>query len=90
MRFFLVGKKERYIVYVAGVCVLLFIVCFLLRSFGVIAISKSNRLLPIYKVSTSDNKLAISFDACWGDETLKHNDIIMEWLAKGGNYYALG
>lgn len=59
------------------------------------AVSKSNRLLPIYSVKTEEKKLSISFDAAWGNEDTeqlitilkKHNIkatffLVGEWVDK--------
>ncbi len=42
-------------------------------------VSASDRLLPIYSVETDEKKIAISFDAAWGDE---FTDDILEILDK--------
>ena len=37
-----------------------------------VAVGVSARQLPIYCVDRDDNKVAISFDAAWGDAILRH------------------
>lgn len=34
--------------------------------------SRQERLVPIYYVETEEKKVAISFDASWGDSTILH------------------
>ncbi len=49
----------------------------------VLTASTINKELPIYSVETSDKKVAISFDAAWGDGyTLKILDILDEYNVK--------
>lgn len=54
-----------------GLLALTFFVIILMLSFmdsrGVVAIfAPADRLLPVYRVNTPDNKVSISFDAAWG------------------------
>lgn len=63
------------------VALLLFCMAFFVcaaGSYGVFALTKK-RLLPIYSVERSDQKIAISFDCAWGTE---HTDDILDELDK--------
>lgn len=49
---------------------LLLVAGILMKSFGkeyVATIANSEKKLPIYCVDRNDNKIALSFDAAWGD-----------------------
>ena len=35
-----------------------------------------NKKLPIYSVQTTENKVAISFDAAWGADNTKHYECV--------------
>lgn len=49
------------------------------KAYTIYTANTVKRLLPIYSVDRSDNKIAISFDCAWGVE---HTDEILENLAK--------
>ncbi len=53
------------------------------RSVRAVQTSAPNRALPIYNVKTDEKKVAISFDAAWGnEETQKLIDILAEYNVK--------
>lgn len=52
---------------------------FNVREEGIIGVFSSTKRLPIYSVQTEDKKIAISFDAAWGDE---FTDDILDTLDK--------
>ncbi|WP_411675921.1 polysaccharide deacetylase family protein [Caproicibacter sp.] len=53
------------------------------RSVQAVQASSTKRLLPIYNVKTEEKKIAISFDAAWGnEETQTLIDILKEYNVK--------
>jgi len=68
MKVYFISKRERLTVCVVGICLLIFAtILFLnLNSMDTVTASGSEKLLPIYKVGTDEQKVAISFDASWG------------------------
>ena len=56
MRVFVVGKRERK--WAATIGAALFILAILIP----IGVSAGNKLLPIYRVQTEENKIALTFD----------------------------
>ena len=64
MRFFILTKKHLCML---GCAVLALVVGMVL---SINAMAKTERLLPIYRVETSEKKVALTFDAAWGaDDT---------------------
>ena len=56
---------------------------YLETTYLVSSVTKTVRLVPIYKVDTKDNAVAISFDASWGAEhTLDILDILDKYQIK--------
>ncbi|GAB6086817.1 polysaccharide deacetylase family protein [Alkaliphilus crotonatoxidans] len=69
MRLFILPKKNVILVLVLLVIIagiLIYFTGFRELALGVFA--PQNRVLPIYSVETEEKKIAISFDAAWGDE----------------------
>ena len=69
---FLVIRK-RHLVLAAGLMLALTIF-WAVNSPPSVAASVATRQLPIYCVDRSDNMVAISFDAAWGEVILRHKD----------------
>lgn len=59
MRVFVVGKKERKQGILLGAAMLILAILIPL------GVSASNKLLPIYRVQTNENKIALTFDVAW-------------------------
>lgn len=75
-------KKYKLIVCSAVICMLLAVV--LSVSIGVVKLDTvfgEGKKLPIYSVATNEKKIAISFDAAWGNE---HTKPILDILDKYG------
>lgn len=64
MKIFLI--RRRHLMLFAGVLVA-FAVFWVVNAPASVAVSVATRQLPIYCVDRSDNMVAISFDAAWGD-----------------------
>lgn len=78
---FIMIRKSTLITFII-IIVLLFSVIPILGE-RVLMASGANRRLPIYSVQTGEKKIAISFDAAWGDEyTLKVLDILDKYNIK--------
>ena len=74
MKFFIITKKQIAL----GIAVLICATVAVISS--VSAFAGSNRKLPIYCVDTPDKKIAISFDAAWGnDDTHTLIEILKEY-----------
>ena len=74
-------KKHISILLPIFVCSILFVTIYFQMTSGVISVSNTvnGKELPIYCVDTKEPKIAISFDAAWGnDDTVR----ILEILAK--------
>ena len=69
MRVFLLRK--RHIALMAGI-VLTIAIFTAVNLPAAVTTAASTRQLPIYCVDRADNKVAISFDAAWGDAILRH------------------
>ena len=85
MRVYFISKKERLIACVVGICLLILATILFLNPSptDTVAASGSEKLLPIYKVGTDEQKVAISFDASWGaTRTGKILDILDEFEVK--------
>ena len=81
---FFVFKKSKFVIIslLFSLVVVLSLVCV---NVGATAVyyNKPSKLLPIYSVKRSDNKISISFDAAYGDDyTLKILDILDEYNVK--------
>ncbi len=82
MRFFILTKKR---IITVLFCLLAGTLAVIIAFQGVAAItaSASKRLIPIYCVKTNDKKIAISFDAAWGnEETQTLIDILNKYHVK--------
>lgn len=82
MRIYVFSKRVIAIALVVILVVTGFIIYFsgFSRSLaGIAAVFSPQRRLPIYSVETADKKIAISFDAAWGDE---FTDAILDTLDK--------
>ena len=80
MRFLCLGKRDfAFLALATALCVLLISQV----SYGVRAVSgkATERKLPIYSVQTEDKKIAITFDAAWGNSD---TDRLLEVLKKHG------
>ena len=75
MRVFVVGKRERK--WAATIGAALFILAILIP----IGVSAGNKLLPIYRVQTEENKIALTFDVAWEADDLED---ILDVLAEHG------
>ena len=74
MRFFIVTKKQIALATALIVCAVIAIAS------SVSAFAGSERRLPIYSVDTNEKKIAISFDAAWGnDDTHTLVEILKEY-----------
>lgn len=82
---FVVLKKRTVIGAMA--LIIAFILCFVgLTQTGATAVffSKSARKVPVYRVDTTEKKVALTFDAAWGaDKTQGIIDILNQYGAKG-------
>ena len=74
MRYFIITKKQIALATAVVVCAVLAVVT------SVSAFAGTNRKLPIYSVDTAEKKIAISFDAAWGnDDTHTLVEILKEY-----------
>ena len=74
MKFFIITKKQIMLC----LCLVLAITAAAIGSVSVFA--NSDRKLPIYCVDTAEKKVAISFDAAWGNDDTQHLiDILKEY-----------
>lgn len=82
MRVFTVTRKTLLVVlFCALAAVLAVVLC--VRGVQAVQTSASKRLLPIYNVKTQEKKVAISFDAAWGnEETQTLIDILKQYNVK--------
>ena len=77
-------KTIRSVAAFAAAIILIAALAFAAKTSGAYAIAvngKSKKLLPVYSVERSDNKISISFDCAWGVE---HTDEILDALDKFG------
>ncbi|KUO52846.1 MAG: hypothetical protein APF76_14560 [Desulfitibacter sp. BRH_c19] len=83
MRLYYIGRREKFIACIVSICILLVALSFYLKPWEAVTSSRSNRLLPIYKVASEEKNLAISFDASWGaTRTDRILDILDEYEVK--------
>ena len=82
MRVFTVTRKRLLIVlFCTLAAVLAAVAC--VRGVQAVQTSASKRLIPIYNVKTEEKKIAISFDAAWGnEETQSLIDILKQYNVK--------
>lgn len=82
MRVFTVTRK-RLLAVLFSVLALVLAAAVGVRGVQAVQASASKRLLPIYNVKTEEKKIAISFDAAWGNEqTQTLIDILKEYNVK--------
>ena len=62
--------RKRHLMLAAGLLIA-FAVFWVVNAPATVAASVATRQLPIYCVDRSDNMVAISFDAAWGDVILR-------------------
>ena len=84
MRYIVITKKH----------ITIFCCCFMASIFAIICsvgvLANSSRKLPIYCVETDAKKVALSFDAAWGnDDTEELIDILKEYDAKA-TFFVVG
>ncbi len=83
--------KKTAVLLIAGV--LVFLSVFMLNSVG-IAVAGTyftvGRLLPIYSVQTSENKLSISFDAAWGADKTREIMSICDSYGVKATFFLVG
>ncbi|MBO7519537.1 MAG: polysaccharide deacetylase family protein [Clostridia bacterium] len=74
MRFFIITKRQIALATALIVCAVIAIIG------SLSAFADRDRLLPIYSVDTNEKKIAISFDAAWGnDDTHNLIEILKEY-----------
>ena len=74
MRYFIITKKQITLAIAVVICLTLAVIT------SVSAFAGANRKLPIYCVDTDSKKIAISFDAAWGnDDTHTLVEILKEY-----------
>lgn len=82
MRVITVTRKRLFTILFCSLAIVLAAVVGV-RGVQAVQTSASKRLLPIYNVKTDDKKIAISFDAAWGnEETQTLIDILKEYNVK--------
>jgi polysaccharide deacetylase family sporulation protein PdaB len=82
MKVMVLTRKRILTVLVCALCAVLGVVIGV-RGVSAVQASAAKRLLPIYNVKTDEKKIAISFDAAWGnDETQSLIDILKEYNVK--------
>lgn len=84
MKYIVITKKHLMIIASCFVSLVIAVIC----SIGVLA--NSDRKLPIYCVETNEKKVALSFDAAWGnDDTETLINILKEYDAKA-TFFVVG
>lgn len=74
MKFFIITKKQIVLATAVLVCAVIAVVT------SVSAYANTNKKIPIYSVETSEKKIAVSFDAAWGnDDTHTLIEILKEY-----------
>ena len=74
MKFFIITKKQIVLATAVLVCAVIAVVT------SVSAYANTNKKIPIYGVETSEKKIAVSFDAAWGnDDTHTLIEILKEY-----------
>lgn len=79
MKFFVVSKKSIILTIIICIIVIFSLLFFNDISYKVLETLAPNKLIPIYSVETEEKKVAISFDAAWGD---RYTEGILETLDK--------
>lgn len=80
-------KSQSYLIYRVGIVVLLLVISISIinknKDFSLVNVFSTTKELPIYSVARDDKKIAISFDAAYGDEyTLDILDTLDEYKVK--------
>ena len=84
MKYFIITKKHLMIVSAVGLSLIFAIVC------SVSAFAGGERKLPIYCVDSEEKKVALSFDAAWGnDDTEQLIEILGKYDAKA-TFFVVG
>lgn len=81
MKIFIISKNTIIISLVLIIAIIMGCLYFYDISYRVMSALASDKLLPIYSVETEEKKIAISFDAAWGD---KYTEGILDILDKYG------
>lgn len=68
MRIYVLRKRILFIVFLVVIIIFIFLFSIFLKNKNIVGVFSSEKKLPIYSVETEDKKIAISFDAAWGDE----------------------
>lgn len=68
--FFISKKRFKKIFWMAVLVFAIFSWQFFTQNLTIPILGRQTRLVPIYYVDTTEKKMAISFDACWGGSTL--------------------
>ena len=84
MRYFIITKKQIALSSAFLVCAIIAIVS------SVSAFAGSNRKLPIYSVDTADKKIAISFDAAWGNDDTHNLVKILKEYKVPATFFVVG
>lgn len=79
MKLYIVKKRTLLIILSIVILIIGFVFSISIKKEGVIGVFSKQKRLPIYSVETGDKKIAISFDAAWGDE---FTDDILDTLDK--------
>ncbi|WP_432408604.1 polysaccharide deacetylase family protein [Wukongibacter sp. M2B1] len=79
MKLFVISKRRTIFTIIFSVIIILGALFFNDISYKVMATLATDKLIPIYSVETEEKKIAISFDAAWGDS---YTDGILETLDK--------
>jgi hypothetical protein len=70
MKIYILQKRAILVTLCIIVVLIGFIFSMIIKNKGMIGVFSNQRRLPIYSVETKDKKIAISFDAAWGDVIL--------------------
>jgi len=68
LKVLIISKKSIFILAIILLIAIIAILFFFDIGNRVVSVFSPNKLLPIYSVETDEKKIAISFDAAWGDE----------------------
>jgi len=89
MRYIIITKKTIIICGAVILAIALFFCIFKVNEEFVIANTK-NKLLPIYSVQRNDKKIAISFDAAWGNEDTEQLISILKRFNAKATFFVVG
>lgn len=68
MRIYILQKRTLFIILCIIIIMFTALLSIFIRNQDIAAVFSSQKKLPIYSVETEEKKIAISFDAAWGDE----------------------